>query len=309
MEYLPIQFTETEKMDITDLASANPSFMNVWQNKVNLTDVIIPELRNILHGVIPRSFVINIKGFIGRQTGVFKSSFGSQLALDIDPTFNIKERVALNMDMLLEKIKLYANKKQIFLLDERVRDFKQGAELRLANIIESCREKQLCFILCGVPELTFTFSDYHFERLGESSDEYMNKSFKVNNEEIISGKKTVYYLVKKITENQRYYRGYLKWNITSLENKKWNDYWSEYMILKRQHQTNAINSSLTGFDFKRESEKLIKSESFKECFMNDKLSHQQVKSTVYSMYPDHTIEERRMIYSEVIRLCKLAENS
>ena len=285
-----------------ELASANPSFYRVIRMKLDITNIIKQELRDILYGKIPRNFVINIKGgLIGRQTGVFKSAFGCQLALELDPTFNVKERVGLTYEMLLQKIRKYAKRKQIFLLDERVRDFKMSAELRLANIIESCRERQLCFILCGVPELHFTFSDYHFERLGESSDDYMNKVVTINGEKILTGQKTVAFLVKKITESKKNYRGYIKHNITSLEDKKWRKFWAEYMLLKREHQQKAVVSELTAFDFKKEAQALMNSKEFNDCFKEDKLIRGVLRNLIYSKYPDNTKEEREMIYWEILR--------
>ena len=116
----------TEKHDMIDLAKTNQSFYDVWKQKLDITEYLFSELREIMYGRIPRNFVINIKGNIGRQTGIFKSSMGCQIALDLDPTFNVEERVGFTPNQLLDKIKMYAKTKQIYLLDERVRDFKMS---------------------------------------------------------------------------------------------------------------------------------------------------------------------------------------
>lgn len=298
--YLPIALTDTEMQDLHDLARANRSFYEVWKSKRDLTQSFINELMGILHGKIPRNFVINIKGNIGRLTGIFKTSLGSQLALLLDPSFNVKERVAFTPNELLDKIKQYATRKQIFLLDEQVHDFKMSAEQSLANIIEACRERQLCFILCGVAEQHLTFSDYHLERMGESSDDHINATVKVNGEDALTGKKTVYYLVRKITENKRTYRGYIKWNIISLEDERWRKYWEEYMVLKRIHEQNAVEQSLTGFNFKKEAQRVIDSEAFRNCYdASGRLIKAKVANLVYEMYPDRTKEEKRMIQVEI----------
>jgi hypothetical protein len=300
-EYLPIQLSETEKMDIIDLAKANTSFYEVWKNKIEISQVILSELRNILYGPIPRNFVVNIKGNIGRQTGVFKTSFGCQLALTLDPTFNVEERMGFTPQQLLAKIKKYATRRQVFVLDERVRDFKLSGEQQLANIIESCRERQLCFVLIGVPEQAMTFSDYHFERLGESGDEYLTNEIDLNGDKVMTGKKTVYYLVRKITESRKLYRGYIRWNITPLTDRKWFTFWTGYMIDKREHQQKAIERTLTGFNFHQEAVHIMKSEDYDKCLDYDaKLIKGKLRNIIYMKYPDNTNSERKMIFDEVI---------
>lgn len=307
-EFLPLKANDSEQRDLIDLARSNRSFYDVWKYKIDLTTNIFQELYDILYGKIPRNFVINIKGNIGRQTGIFKSSLGVQLALKLDPTFNFAERVAFTPNELISKVQQYAKRKQIFLMDEKVRDFKVSAEQRLANIIDSCREKQLCFILCGVPEQHLTFSDYHFERMGESDDTYLDKKVLINNEEVNTGRKTVYYLVKKITESKKVYRGYLKWNITSLENPEWAKFWGEYMVFKRLHQDKAVQASLTGFSFRREAQKIQEDPKFQNAFdEHGRMIRAKVKSLVYELYPDNTREERELIITQLIHPDKVEQ--
>jgi hypothetical protein len=299
--FLPMKPTQTEQQDLIDLAKTNKSFYEVWKYKIDWTTVLMQELNNILYGRIKRNFTLNIKGLVGRQTGVFKSSFGCQLALTLDPTFNIKERVAFTPNQLLDKIKQYATQRQIFLMDERVHDFKVSAEQRLQNIVESCRERQLCFIMCGVPEQHFTFSDYHLERMGESGDEYLTKTARVLGEDIPTGQKTIYYLVKKITETKRVYRGYIKWNVMPLEDESWRKFWEEYMVMKRAHQEQAVQQSLTGFNFRQEADRVIHDNRFQSCFdEHGRLVKAKVKNLIYELYPDNTAQERQMIQTEVI---------
>jgi len=300
-EFLPLKANDSEQRDLIDLARSNRSFYDVWKYKIDLTATIFQELYDILYGKVRRNFVINIKGNIGRQTGIFKSSLGIQLALKLDPTFNFAERVAFTPNELISKVQQYAKRKQIFLMDERVRDFKISGEQRLANIIESCRQKQLCFILIGVPEQQMTFSDYHFERMGESDDKYLDKKVIINGEEENTGRKTVYFLVKKITESKKVYRGYLKWNIVSLENPEWQKFWSEYSVYKAIHQDKAVQASLTGFNFRQEAEKLKQDARFQNCYdESGRLIRAKLKSLVYEMFPDNVAQERDMIYTEIL---------
>ena len=285
---LPPKFTDSEVADIRDKSGSSPTFYDyVIVEKENVTGQILTELDTILNGKIPRNFVIMIKGGIGRQSGIFKSCLGHQLALKLDPTFTYEERVGFTINELTDKIKKYGGKKQIYVLDERVRDLKTGAFIRLANIIESCREDQLSFIVIGIPDTNFVMPDYCFERLGESDDDELPK-------------KTVYYSVRKDFENKRHYRGFLRWNITELSDKQWGEYWNEYMTHKKVHQERAKKQELTGFDFKKHSNALMKSNEFRGCidFDRGKLKKQLVKNLVYLKFPDVTNEERKMIYSE-----------
>lgn len=299
-EYLPIKLNETERRDLIDLARVNRSFYDVWRYRIDMTDTIFNELLGILHGKIKRNFCIVIKGGIGSQSGVFKSSLGCQLALALDPTFSVKERVSFTPNELIEKVKTYATQRQIFLMDERVRDFKMSAELRLANIIDATRERMLSFILIGIPDSRLTFSTYDFERMGESDDSYLNEKINIFGEEIYTGKKTVFFLAKKVTEFRKAYRGYFKWNITSLKDAKWRAFWEEYMEKKREHQQRAIESSLTGFNFKREAQNVIDDERFQNCYdPHGRMIKAKVKNLVYEMYPDNTAIERKMIETHI----------
>lgn len=290
--YLPIHFTSTEKQDVKDLADANPSFyQNVLKNKINLTETIEEELRNIMYGKIPRNFIINIKNCVGSPTGVFKSSFGLQFfCLKLDPTFVVKDRVAFTANQLNDLIKKNADRKQIFVLDERVHDLKQSAEVRLANIAESCRERQICLVLVGVAEKFLNISHYHFERFGESSDEFLPD-------------KTVYFLVKKITETKKIYRGYIKHNITPLNDKLWNHTWGEYMRLKSEHQEKVIQQQLTGFDFEHKAKELM--EKHKEFISGNcitksgNLDKSLIRNLIYKEMPDVTNDERKMVFIEI----------
>ena len=307
--YLPITLNQTELSDVNEMAEQNDSFYeNIVRRRINYTQTILDELNNVLNGKIPRNFVINIKGCIGRQTGIMKSSFGLHLAHHLDPDFNLKERCAFTPNELNDKLREFGNKKQIFMLDEKVRDFKISAEQRLATIIETNRKNQLCFILIGVTEKTYSFSDYWFERFGESDDKYLPK-------------KSINFMVKKTTENKNYYRGFIKWNLTPLQQyirkkkiqglnsfssnnnlsiENWSKIWSEYEELKDVFQKQAREQMLTGFNFQKEAERLMKDDNFKKCFKEGLIIKSQVKNFVYLNYPDITNDERKMIYNYVI---------
>lgn len=304
-QYLPIALNKSEKDDIILKCQNNKSFYeNVFFKKIDKTDDFEQEIKDITYGVIPRNFLLNIRNGIGRRTGIFKSSLGIQFAIKIDPSFNVKERLGMTPNELNNKLKLYADSKQIFLQDEYVLDLKHSAENRLKQIAISCREKELTFILIGAMPRYYVESDYYLERLGESDDKYLKDKVKINVKgkikTITTGRKTVYYSLCKYIDNIAYYSGYIKFNITPLTDKKWRDIFEEYMNFKEEHQQRALQQNLTGFDFKEESKKIKSSLEYKDCFINDKLNRGKLKNLVYEKLPDVTKEERSMVYNELI---------
>ena len=289
MEYLKIHWNRSEMQDVRDMAETNASFYrNILQRKTNYTNIIKEELLNILYGKIPRNFIINIKNGIGSPTGVFKSSMGLQLAMELDPTFNINERVAFTPNQLNDLIRNNAGRKQVFVLDERIHDLKVSADMRLANIAESCRERQLCIIMIGVSEKFLNISHYHFERFGESNDSYLPN-------------KTVYYVVKKVSEGRKVYRGYITHNITPLSDPTWQTTWEQYMQLKAAHQEMVIQQKVSAFDFETKARELTDSDEFvAECVSSEGTPVKgKIKNFIYKHFPDITNEERKMIYVEL----------
>jgi hypothetical protein len=293
MEYLKIHWSVTERQDVYELAQTSQSFyQNVMVKKTDLTKTIKDEMSYMLNGRIPRNFILNVRGLIGNHSGVFKSSLGIQLAMELDPTFNVKERLAFTANDLNDKLKQFADRKQIFVLDETLHDLKQSAEMRLANIAESCREKQICLILIGIPERTITFSTYWLERFGESADEFLPK-------------KTVYYLLRKVQEGKKFYRGYIKHNIIQLNNPVWRDIWDEYMIHKSVHQERVIEQQVTAFDFERHAKDLFKKYKNKSnAYMTPKgkIDKPRVKNIILKEFSDITNQERASIQAEFIAM-------
>ena len=294
VKYLPIELLESEKQDIISLSKISPSFNeHILQNKNDYTNVLFGEIGYFLNGNIPRNFVINIGGLVGRFTGIFKTSLGLQIAMKNDPYFNVKERLAFTPNQLNEKIKKYGSdvRKAIFVLDERTKDLKKSAVMRLSNIIETCRERQFCFILIGVDDNEFTISDYILGRMGESDDKYLPK-------------KTVYYSVKKKIEKRTMYRGYIKHNIIPLSNKRWNKVWNiEYMKLKQEFQQLAIDQKITAMPLKQIALEFMKRNNFLDCINEKgKLNKQSLRREVYKSFSDVTSDERNYIYSEVVDL-------
>jgi len=286
--YLKPEFNDDEIGDIKEMIGSYPSFYkNIWLQKIMLTDEITERLRNLMFGKIPRNFIINVRGLIGRKSGIFKTSMAMQLALELDSSFNIRERVGMTTYQLEEKIEKYGAKKQVFLLDEQIHDLKKGSEQRLANIAENCRENQICLIQCGVPEYFITYSDYYFERIGESSDDLLPK-------------KTVYYAVRKLVEQRKSYRGIFRWNITPLSDKIWGNMWKKYMVLKQEHQDRVKKSQVTGFDFRKKARSIVLTDEFDMCIRKDKPVSRLVKNLVKRIIPDNTNEDRDSVYGEIM---------
>lgn len=297
-----IYLSNQQRYEIDLWRRRNESFRQFYKEKRDITAQIDEEIHDSLYGRKPMNFVINITGLIGHRSGVMKTTLGGQISMENDKGFNLKERVGMTPYDLLVKVKKYAKQRQIFMLDEVIHDFKMSSEQALANIINSCRERQLCFIVCGIPEYNLTFSDYQFQRIGESSDDLLTTKVKINGEVIYTGKKTVYYAVSKKIDFERVFMGLYIKDLVPLTDKRWARFWSEYMILKRKHQAQATARQLTGgFDFKNESQFILKSSRYTHnCLEGGVVIKSKVKNLVRELYPDLTNEERSMIYTEVI---------
>jgi len=269
--------------------------------KINYTKPFFTEVYDTLNGPYTLNIVLNIKGGIGRQTGIFKSSLGCQIALELDPQFCIDKNLAFTYNELDDKVKKYGKerKNQVFVLDEQMRDLKQSAILRLCNIIDSCRERGMSFIVMGVPEIlgVRTFSDYQLERFGESNNTHLPK-------------KSIYYAVRKTADSGRFYLGYIRWNVTPLTDKKWGEFWDKYMVRKIEHQHNVMEGHASGFNFENHAKELMARDEFMQKIISDvgKLKRPVLKFEVYREFPDVTKDERNMIYNYIVEAFNSQQN-
>ena len=239
--------TPAEKADIEDLLRRNHTLIRALQR--NWTKILKEDLNYRLNGQIPRNFVVNVRGGIGTPSGVFKSALGLNMARQLDPTFNVEQRVGFTPAELNRKIKEFGKKKQIFFLDEQIHDLKESQMLQLRNIVDSCREKQMCFIMCGIPVTQKTFSSYLLERFDESDDKYLPD-------------KRVRYLIKNAETDE--YRGHFIADIPNLNDKTgkptdWGNFWATYMLLKSHHQEKVMQANITSFDFEFHANELLES--------------------------------------------------
>jgi hypothetical protein len=322
--------TRSEIVQIQTLLQENPTFYRVFKD--DWTQSILEELRNRLYGKIPRNFVINIGGLVGTSTGIFKSTLGLQLVMQLDPTFTLKGRVAFSINALLDLIrntseftlcsKCLADFKQgykgtyeeidaqvnekcnncenmsekqvlltklIYFLDEQTRTLKTGGMIRLMNLIDTCRQRQICFILCGVNQYNLHFTTYELRRIQESSDDYLPM-------------KQVRYAVYD-SERDIYY-GYFLWDITPLTDPKWKMVFDEYAKIKTEFQRVAIAQRTQAMGIEQYAEQIINSKEFQKCFktLNSGRKVLQIavlRTVINQAFPDVTNSERSDILSEV----------
>jgi hypothetical protein len=327
--FMKVGRSDAEVIQITDLLRNDRTFVRVFRE--DWTQKVLDDLRGKLYGKIPRNFLINIGGLVGSVTGIFKSTLGLQIALTLDPLFNLKQRVAFSINELLDKVKnnseyvlcnvCYYNfirdykgtyedydktgekcencdnmadklillTKLIFFLDEQTRTLKTGGIVRLQNLVDTCRQRQICFICCGVEQYDMSFTTYSFKRIQESNDDYLPK-------------KRVRYGV--YDDNRRIYYGYFQWDITPLTDPFWNSFWKEYSVMKTDFQRVAISQQTQSMNFEEYAEEIIDSEDFVKCFKITKkgdkiLQSSLVKNLIVKRYPDITAEERSHILSEI----------
>lgn len=290
-ESLKWAHTPAERDDLIDLALNFPSVKLAIRNDITID--FLRDLRYRLFGKIPRNWVVNVQGLIGTPAGVFKSALGLNIARATDPTFNLNtltERVAFTPHQLIQLVEHYGAKKQVFVLDEHIHDLKFSAQYQLQNIVEQCREHQLCFVFCGVPKDTYTFSTYVLERCDESRDEYLPK-------------KRVRFLVRRPDTNR--FRGVVIWDIPPLGiDKEWTAIWDKYMVLKNEHQLRVKKGQISGFDFKSASHYFI--EHIGTYLIMNKLGEYKVNRAmlemdIYHRHPDLTNQERKFVYTSVLK--------
>jgi hypothetical protein len=330
---LSVKRTEVEKDQIINLMRKDTTFRLIFTK--NYTQFFLDDLHNRLYGKIPRNWVINITGLIGTPTGIFKSSMGLQIALSLDPSFNLKERVAFTINQLLDKIREFSEfsfcqehldkfkkfyegsydimqpdenakcrackkkanslilmRKLIFFLDELTHTLKIGDVMRLKNIIDACRERQLCFFTCGIPEYDLSFSTYSLQRVEESDDKFLPL-------------KRVRYAVRD--SEKKYYYGYFVWDVIPLTNPEWNDFWGEYSVYKTRFQRQAIAQQVGEFGMEKYAQKIRAMPEFEQCFYYTKkgirkLHLGKLENLIVKFFPDFTHIQRKYIKNEIIQL-------
>lgn len=326
--------TRTETEQIQALMLQHATFHKVFQN--DFTQEVLNDLRNKLYGKIPRNWLLNITGLVGTPTGIFKSSMGLQLALELDPLFTVEHRVGFSINSLMDKVqenteyslcskcfsdfkKSYIGTyetinekkdkqcdncdnlaewsalltKMVFFLDEQTKTLKTGGLVRLQNLMDTVRQRQICLITCGVDEYNMHFTTYHLQRVQESSDDYLPK-------------KRVRYAV--YDDKRDLYYGFFQWDIIPLSNLKWKDVWDKYSLIKQNFQRVAMAQQISSMAFEEYAQEIMESEDFPNCWRNTKrglvIDTPIAKNIIYKKYPDLTEAERNMILSELKLMAK-----
>lgn len=280
--------TPVEKAHIMEVGSRYPSLFKAL--KKDWTQIMNDDLNYRLNGAIPRNWVLNIRGLIGTPTGIFKSSMGMCIARALDPTFTIKERVAFTPAELNKKIKQYADRHQVFFMDEQVHDLKESQMLKLQNIVESNREQQMCFVFCGVPKQYKTFSTFSLERFDETPDELLPK-------------KSVRYMVRNPETDE--FRGFIQYEIPVLKDPQgnltdWGKFWEEYMVRKTEHQNRVRFESITSFDYEHYAKEFMEENDFAQFLKVTSKGDTRLDMTLIGMsirkkYADFTQQEKQDI--------------
>ena len=192
-----------------------------------------------------------------------------------------------NCDNMADHVVLLT--KLIFFLDEQTKTLKTGGLTRLQNLVDSCRQRQICFITCGVDEYNMHFTTYSLKRVQESSDDYL--PFKRVKYAVYDNEREIYY-------------GYLQWDITPLTNSFWNSFWNEYSTMKTDFQRIAISQQIQSMNFEEYAQEIIDDKDFVKCFITRRsgqkvLQSGLVKNIIIKHFPDLTNNERDMILSEV----------
>lgn len=327
--------TKAEVEQIKKYLSENSTFYKCYTT--DFTEEVIEDLRYKLYGRIPRNFLINISGLIGSATGIFKSTMGLQIALRLDPFFNLKQRVAFSINNLLDKIERYSEyslcpkcymlfqkqykgtyemiqeeqgetrcencdniaqitillTKLIFFLDEQTKTLRVGGLTRLQNIIDTVRQRQICFITCGVDTYDMNFSTYQLQRIQESSDKFLPK-------------KRVRYAV--YDDRRDIYYGYFNWDITPLTDIRWKTVWTDYSKMKQDFQRVAISQKITSMRFEEYAEEVMTDMDYPKVWKQTKrgtvIDKPLLESLIFKKFPDLTNQQRNYILQEIRLMTK-----
>ena len=322
--------TRAESVQIQAMLQQNPTFYRAFQE--DWTQTVLDDLSNRLYGKIPRNFLVNVGGLIGTSTGIFKSTLGLQVALKLDPMFNLQQRVAFSINQLLDKVrdnseyylcnrchyefkknykgtfeehpldteqvcnncenvadKLVLLTKLLFFLDEQTRTLKTGGLVRLQNLADTCRQRQISFIFCGVDQYDMHFTTYQLRRIQESSDDYLPE-------------KRVKYAV--YDDLRDIYYGYFQWDVTPLTDPRWKAMFDEYSKMKTNFQRVAIAQQTQSVDYEEYAQEIINSEDFGKTFKvlkngNRVMQSALVKNLIAQKYADLTRDERDNILAQV----------
>lgn len=326
---MKVQRTPAEEEQIKFVLKGNETFFKTF--KCDWTANVLDDLHYRLYGKIPRNFLINISGLIGTPTGIFKSTLGLQIALTLDPLFDLHKRVAFSVNDLLDKVKKHSEfvftdeefvkfqneykgtyevyeshakeynssgqlctklvllTKMIFFLDEQTKTLRVGSLIRLQNLIDTCRQRQICFITCGVESYDMNFSTYDLLRIQESHDKYLPE-------------KTVRYGVHD--KDKDIYYGYFMWEIFPLTNPMWLKFWKVYSRLKTNFQRVAISQQTSSMDYDNYANDITEEEEYEKCFRITKkgikkLESNLLRSLILRLFPDLTNQERETILSTI----------
>lgn len=326
---MKVHRTPAEREQIIQLLQNHPTFYKALKH--DWTKNVMEDLRYKLYGKIPRNFLINISGLISNPTGIFKSTMGLQIALSLDPNFDLHKRVAFSINELLRKVQdtseyilcescyssfsedeipheLYDSgvskvcdncgsvarytallTKLIYFLDEQTKSLRTGGLTRLKNLVDTCRQRQICFITCGVEQYGVNFTTYQLKRLQESSDMYLPR-------------KTVRYAV--YDDVRDLYYGYFQWDIIPLTDPRWKSIWDEYSKMKTDFQRRVMAQQTSSATFEQNAEEVMRHDDFQKCFKitksgDNKLDKNMIKTLIFKMNPDLTENEREMILSEI----------
>jgi len=287
-----------EREQVEELIRRNPSILRALGK--DKTSVLLDNLKNRFNGVYPRNFVLNIRGLVGSPSGVFKSALGLYIARLIDPSFNVSERLAMSPSDLNDKIRKFADKKQVFFLDEQPHDLKFSERLKLFNTIESCRENQICFITCGIPKEWGSFSNFTLERFCQTPDE-----LQLNDPPVVRVK----YLLSD-PSNDLFY-GFVNFGIPPLKVggvlTDWGVFWREYSELKQDWQDRVKGGLSTAKDYDSRLEEFFKVYSMDDYVKVSKsgglgVNKGKLKLDIKRFFPDDTNDDREILKFGAVEL-------
>jgi len=321
--------TPAEKRQIQEMMLNHKTFYAVFQD--DWTNNVLDDLRNRLYGRIPRNFLLNITGLIGTPTGIFKSSMGLQIALILDPLFNVEQRIGFSINGLLDKIQEHT---EYSLCPKCFSDFRKSY-FGTFEVIKEESEKQcencdniaentvlLTKMVFFLDEQTKTLKTGGLARLQNLMDtvrqrqiclitcgvEEYNMHFTTYHLQRVQESSDDYLPKKRVRfgvydDKRDLYYGYFQWDLIPLSDPKWKFLWDKYSKIKQNFQRVAIAQQISSMAFEEYAEEIMACDDFEHCWHisknGTKIDTGLLKNVIYKRYPDLTEHERSMILSEV----------
>ncbi len=257
----------------------NPSFINCFNPRLNLTNPFLADVRNKTHGEHPNSVVIQIIG--GQGSG--KSTLGFVIGPYIYPKF-ANRNIFFRYEALFEYCKL-VKKNEALMLDEQPIEFGEGSQRQikeLQNIEEITRILSVHLIYCSPTLREHLASHYTLKVIQRNAEKRLTK-------------------FAFCSQDGNYYYGY---GIAQIPKDKESDIYKKYEPIKLDFAQRVLERDLQKYDTWAKARKLSRHSELK--YAHKKLN---VEIQAQDTFPTLTTGEIKKIVNAYLMLIRKLETA